>query len=167
MERWRTRCRDAGFAEFAVDTAPRPLKQMRIHLLTVLSVACLSAGACNGTTNTGPPPVNISGPWRYSATQFTPTQSSIVGTLTVADQSGTTFDGSLDAVELLPDGTSRRILGPVHGHTLDASTLDFDVILDVSRRHVAIIQADTAAGNWLAGSATTSAAGTFRMVRSR
>ena len=141
--------------------------QMRTHLLTVLSVACLSVGACSGTATTGPPPVNISGPWRYSATQFAPTQSSMVGTLTVTGQSGVMFDGSLDAVELLPDGTSRRIFGPVHGHTLDASTLDFDVILDVSRRHVGVIQADTVAGNWLAGSATASAAGTFRMVRSR
>ncbi|HEY5085854.1 MAG TPA: hypothetical protein VII66_00720 [Gemmatimonadaceae bacterium] len=138
--------------------------RLPITILAAFIVAGMAA-ACSIGTETGPSPVNISGAWRYTALQQAPTQSSISGTLTVTDQAGTTFDGSFDAIEVLPDGSSRRLLGPVHGQTLDASTLDFDVMLDVSRRHVAVIRGDTAAGNWLAESSSVTAAGSFQMVR--
>ena len=133
----------------------------------VATFTVIGTSACGVATQTGPPPVNISGVWRYTALQQSPTQSSLTGTLTVSAQSGSTFDGIFDAVETLPDGITRRLAGAVHGQTLDASTLDFDVMLDVSRRHVAAILADTAAGSWLAAGATSSTGGTFRMVRVR
>ncbi len=133
----------------------------------VLVAASLGMNACSGSTSVGPPPVALLGTWRYAAVQVAPAASSISGVLIVSTQAGSTFDGSLDAIETRPDGSSRRLLGSVHGRALDASTLDFDIVIDVTRRHVAVIQADTAAGNWLAGNVAGSEAGTFRMVHVR
>ena len=120
--------------------------------------------ACSAGTEPGVPPVVITGSWSYEGAQQAPVPATLDGSLEITRQDGSMFEGSLDAFESSA-AESRRITGIVTGIALDASTLDFDVVVDgVSRRHVAEIRADTIEGAWVEVR-TGGASGSFRAVR--
>jgi hypothetical protein len=129
-----------------------------------LAAALLVAVACGSATDTGTPPVDLKGQWRYSAEQTAPQRTVVDGTLTIEWQGGHQLDGSLAAHETSLAGT-RAISGFVNGRVPDATTVEFQVELgDGTRLHQGRVAGDSIVGTWFdefAGGGT----GTFRCVR--
>jgi len=132
------------------------------HVL--LAVLLVTAGtACSSETLAS---AGTSERYRYTAEQRSPFVAAQSGVLTVTQQAGDRFDGSLDVLQTNPNGQLERRAGIVRGRWT-GGTMDFDVMLggDVVR-HVGRSIADTVAGSWLDISAVGNAAsGTFRLER--
>jgi hypothetical protein len=99
--------------------------------------------------------------------QTVPVRASLTGTLTISRESGTSFQGRLDLISANQQtGQSTVLGGLVSGSESGADVIDFDADVDVARRHVGQIVADTIAGTWI-GSAPdgTMSSGTFRVER--
>jgi hypothetical protein len=118
--------------------------------------ALLAAGttiamvSCASLTENCASPTNVTGTWRYGATQETPQRAALTGTLTVDRQSCTEFSGALDVIEVDAEGTSRRMAGAVSGRLLDATSLQFDVMLGAeSWQHVGTLGGDSLEGSWV------------------
>jgi len=63
------------------------------------------------------------------------------------------FQGTLDAVELLATGESRRVTGFISGTMFDSSLFRFDaVIAGDAREHLARVRADSIVGDWVQSS---------------
>ena len=121
------------------------------------------AAGCKAPTASQPPsPVDVRGQWAYAATQTSPAQASLSGTLAITTQSGPSFGGTLDVVETDAQGQARHLSGIVSGRLLDSASVDFDAFLDVSgRRHLGAVLGDSLHGTWVeqdAGGATNSGA---------
>ena len=131
--------------------------------LALAAALCIGAG-CSSATDTGTPPVNIQGQWRYAAEQTAPQRTVIDGTLTIEWQGGHQLDGSLAAHETSLAGT-RAISGFVNGRVPDATTVEFQVELGGGTRlHQGRIAGDSIVGTWFdefSGGGT----GTFRCAR--
>jgi hypothetical protein len=104
--------------------------------------------------------------YRYNAEQRSPFAAVQSGVLTVTQQAGDRFDGTLDVLQTNPNGQLERRAGIVRGRW-NAGTMDFDVMLEGDvYRHVGRSLADTVAGSWIDVSAVGNAAsGTFRLER--
>jgi len=114
-----------------------------------LSVLVAAAAACESATDGGPAEFSFVGTWNYEATQTTPGAATLTGTLSITQQTGPGFDGTLDVVEM-PGNQARN--GPVSGVVLDSITVDFDAFLDVTaRRHFGTVRGDSVQGNWVEG----------------
>ena len=126
----------------------------------------LALGACTSSTDTGPPPVVLTGSWGYAGTQTVPS-ATLAGTLVVSSQAGHTFSGSFAATESGPGTATNALNGTVQGRALDSITLDFNISVNGEiRRHVGLIHGDSLTGNWeVENIPGSSAAGTFRMRR--
>ena len=129
-------------------------------------VALLAVGvvSCRSSTDTGAPPVNLRGQWRYAAEQTSPARSVLDGTLSVDDQTGHSLDGSLTMIESSATG-ARALSGFMNGRTPDATTIEFQVDLGGGARvHQGRIRGDSIVGTWydeFAGGG----AGSFRCAR--
>jgi len=115
-----------------------------------LGLLVAAAATCESATDGGPAEFSFVGTWNYEATQTTPS-ASLAGTLSITQQAGRDFDGSLDVIETDGSG-SRPRNGPVSGRVLDSITVDFDAFLDVTaRRHFGTVRGDSVQGNWVEG----------------
>ena len=92
----------------------------------------------------------IDGEWTYEATQESPVPASIRGSMVITSRICSDFQGSLDAVEVLATGESRRVSGFVSGTMLDSSLFRFEaVIAGDAREHLARMRSDSIAGDWV------------------
>jgi hypothetical protein len=104
----------------------------------------------------------IDGQWTYEATQETPVPASIHGTMVITSGLCSDFQGSLDAVEVLATGESRRVSGFVSGTMLDSSLFRFEaVIAGDAREHLARIRSDSIAGDWVQSASGVARSGRF------
>ena len=113
-------------------------------------------------------PAAVVGLWSYSATQTSPSNATLNGTLEITGQAGRDFNERLDVAETDAQGAVRRLSGVVSGRALDSVSVDFDAFLDfVARRHVGTLAGDSIRGTWVVlepGGGTSS--GSFRGARS-
>jgi len=144
----------------------RSIRSRRAWAFAAVAVA-LSVGGftgCRSGTDTGDPPVNLRGQWRYAAEQTAPTRSVLDGTLSIKDQSGQRLDGSMTVIESSAIG-SRALSGFVNGRTPDATTIEFQVEFGAGARvHQGRIRGDSIVGTWydeFAGGGS----GSFRCAR--
>jgi hypothetical protein len=135
--------------------------------------AALSAAAamlaCSAPTDATIAQVSVRGTWSYVGNESGRATSS-VGTLVLSQDSTVRFSGTLDANETDDRGQIRRVLAVVSGRTIDATLVDFDVVLDpaVTRHHTGSARGDSLTGNWIEVSSTgIAASGTFRAHRVR
>ena len=141
----------------------------RVRLATrVLGLAAaLVASACLQSTAPQPSVLQLSGSWKYSGVQTVPVRATLTGTLAISRESGTSFQGRLDLISANQQTGQGTVLGGlVSGSESGTDVIDFDADLDVVRRHVGQIVADTITGTWI-GSAPdgTMSSGTFRVER--
>lgn len=133
-------------------------------VMTIVTVA-----ACSAPTDTTLAQLSVRGTWSYVSNESGRATAS-VGTLSLAQDSTVRFSGTLDANETDDHGLIHRLLAVVSGRTIDASLVDFDVVLDpsVTRRHTGTARGDSLTGNWVEVSSTgIAASGTFRAHRMR
>jgi hypothetical protein len=129
--------------------------------------AALLTSACLKSTAPQASVIQLSGAWKYTGMQTAPVRASLTGTLTISQESGTSFQGRLDVISANQQtGQSLVLSGLVSGSESGTSVIDFDADMDVVRRHVGQIVADTVTGTWI-GSAPdgTMSSGTFRVER--
>lgn len=134
-----------------------------------LFVAAVLIGACSAPTDATIAQVSVRGTWSYVSNESGRAVTT-AGTLVISQDSTVQFSGTLDANETDDRGLLTRILAVVSGRTIDATLVDFDVVLDptVSRRHTGSARGDSLTGNWVELSSTDIAAsGTFRAHRVR
>jgi len=125
--------------------------------------------ACSAPTDAPISLVSVKGTWSYVSIESGNSTSS-VGTLVLSQDSTVRFSGTLDANETDDRGQLRRVLAIVSGRTIDASLVDFDVVVNptVTRRHTGSARGDSLTGNWIEVSAGgIAASGTFRAHRVR
>jgi hypothetical protein len=68
----------------------------------------------------------------------------------------------MDVVETLATGESRRLAGPVSGTVVDAALVHFEASLGPDgREHLARLEGDSLAGNWVESSGTIPGSGQF------
>jgi hypothetical protein len=127
----------------------------------------LFASACLSSTSPQPSDIQLNGTWKYTGIQTQPVRESLTGTLTISRESGSSFQGRLDLVELNEQtGENVVIGGLVSGSQTGSDVIDFDADLESVRRHVGQIVADTITGSWIgAASGGAVSSGTFRVER--
>jgi hypothetical protein len=140
------------------------MNQRRLLLL----LALLPLAGCLQPTDTGLSSVSLAGRWQYSAVQTGASGGTATGTLVIGEQSGVSFQGSLDVTSTSTEtGDVRSIVGTVSGSAPSNGAIDFDVFLEQQpRRHVGQLVGETISGTWLrlAGDGS-SASGTFTAHR--
>jgi hypothetical protein len=130
------------------------------------AAAVLTSG-CLQSTAPQPSVLQLSGAWKYTGVQTAPVRADLTGTLTISRESGTSFQGRLDLISANQQtGQSSVLGGLVSGSASGTDVIDFDADVDVVRRHVGQMVADTITGTWI-GSASdgTMSSGTFRVER--
>ena len=140
---------------------------MRAATIGLGLAGVLLASACLQSTAPQPSLLQLSGAWKYTGVQTVPVRATLTGTLTVSRESGTSFQGRLDLISANQQtGLSSVLGGLVSGSESGTNVIDFDADMDVVRRHVGQIVADTITGTWI-GSAPdgTMSSGTFRVER--
>jgi hypothetical protein len=133
-------------------------------------MALVSIAGCLQPTDTAGTSVPLTGRWQYSARQNDAAGATLIGTLVIAQQSGASFQGSLDVTSTNgATGEVRSIAGTVSGAAPTGGAIDFDAFLETTaRRHVARLVGDTLSGTWLRlGDQGVSASGTFTARRIR
>jgi hypothetical protein len=128
----------------------------------------LFASACLKSTAPQPSVLQLSGAWKYTGEQTAPVRATLTGTLTISRESGTSFQGRLDLISANQQtGQSTVLGGLVSGSESGVAVIDFDADVDVVRRHLGQIVADTIAGNWVgtAPDGTIASSGTFKAER--
>ncbi len=141
--------------------------RMRAAMRVLCLAGVLLASACLQSTAPQPSLLQLSGAWKYTGVQTVPVRATLTGTLTVSLESGTSFQGRLDLISANQQtGQSSVLGGLVSGSESGTNVIDFDADMDVVRRHVGQIVADTITGTWI-GSAPdgTMSSGTFRVER--
>ena len=131
----------------------------------IVATTALSITACLKSTEPQPSLLQLAGTWSYTGVQSNPIRENLSGTLTISRESGTSFQGILEAVSTNPQsGVGRPISGPVSGSEENGSVIDFDADVEsITRRHVGEIVADTITGTWVGSSSDgTVISGTFR-----
>jgi hypothetical protein len=129
--------------------------------------AVLLASACLQSAEPQPSVLQLSGAWKYTGLQTAPSRAALTGTLTISRESGTSFQGRLDLTSANEQTGVPTVLGGlVSGSASGTDVIDFDADMDLVRRHVGQIVADTITGTWI-GSAPdgTMSSGTFRVER--
>jgi predicted TIM-barrel enzyme len=141
--------------------------RMRAATRALCLAGVLLASACLQSTAPQPSLLQLSGAWKYTGVQTVPVRATLTGTLKVSLESGTSFQGRLDLISANQQtGQSSVLGGLVSGSESGTNVIDFDAEMDVVRRHVGQIVADTITGTWI-GSAPdgTMSSGTFRVER--
>lgn len=137
--------------------------------MRVAAFALLSVAGCSAATDATIAQLNLRGEWNYVSNESGHATSS-VGTLTLSQDSTVRFSGTLDANETDDRGLIRRVLAVVSGRTIDATLVDFDMVVDpaITRRHTGSARGDSLTGTWIEVSNTgIAASGTFRAHRVR
>lgn len=133
----------------------------------LLLAVVLLASACLQSAAPQPSVLQLTGVWNYTGVQTVPMRAGLTGKLTISRESGTSFEGRLDLTSLNQQTGVPTVLGGlVSGSASGTDVIDFDADLDVVRRHVGQMVADTITGTWI-GSAPdgTMSSGTFRVER--
>ena len=141
----------------------------RSRVLGIFAILSLAASCLSAPTESAPATVIVRGEWSYASVQ-SGNATTANGTLVLSQDSTVRFSGTLDANETDDRGQLRRVLSIVSGRTIDASLVDFDVVVDptVTRRHTGSARGDSLTGNWIEVSAGgIAASGTFRAHRVR
>jgi hypothetical protein len=141
------------------------VRQVLSLAFAALALTCTSPASPCGT---GPEPVALVGDWVYEGTQTSP-PATLSGTLTIDNQSGQDFYGTLEVTET--DGSGPRTLsGVVTGCAVDATSVDFDAFLPGARRHLGTVTVnpDSIKGTWVESGmgGPPSASGSFKSARS-
>jgi len=137
-----------------------------------IAVACIvtTLGAsCSAPTDSTIAQVSVRGTWSYASNESGRATSS-AGTLVLSQDSTVRFSGTLDANETDDRGQLHRVLAVVSGRTIDATLVDFDVVIDptLTRHHTGSARGDSLTGNWIeVSSSGIAASGTFRAHRVR
>jgi hypothetical protein len=150
-------------------TNPMTRRQIRLGALCAVFAAASTAVACSAPTDAAIAQVSVRGTWSYVGSESGRATSS-VGTLVLSQDSTVRFSGTLDANETDDRGQITRLLAVVSGRTIDATLVDFDVVLDptVTRRHTGSARGDSLTGTWIElSSSGIAASGTFRAHRVR
>jgi len=137
----------------------------RFALLAVAG-SVLMAG-CLKSTEPQPSSLQLAGTWDYTGEQTGPVRETLVGTLTISGESGTSFQGRLELVGTnTQTGETKALSGLVSG-AQSGAVVDFDASVETTpRRHVGQIKADTITGTWVGdGTGGAVASGTFRVER--
>jgi hypothetical protein len=145
------------------------IRPMRVARMMGITVSAMAVVACSAPTDTRLAQLSVRGTWSYVSNE-TGRATASVGTLSLEQDSTVRFSGTLDANETDDRGLIHRLLAVVSGRTIDASLVDFDVVLDpsVTRRHTGTAHGDSLTGNWVEVSSTgIDASGTFRAHRVR
>jgi hypothetical protein len=108
-------------------------------------VSCIAA-----TTDGSAALVNVRGTWSYAAAQAGQPVTTD-GTLVLTQDSTVRFSGTLDASERDARGDVRRVIAVVSGRTVDATVVDFDMVLapTSSRHHTGEVHGDSLSGSWV------------------
>ncbi len=133
-----------------------------------LALTLLPLTACLQPTDTGAGSVALAGRWQYSAAQTGGSAETFNGTLVIGQQSGASFQGTIEVTATSTEtGATRSLAGPVSGSAAAIGAIDFDVFLEQQpRRHVAELAGNTLSGTWLRLSdGVVSASGTFSARR--
>jgi hypothetical protein len=129
-----------------------------------LALCGLLLTACVTSTDPGSSNLVVKGTWDYSASQTSPA-ATLSGTLTIASQSGGTYQGTASVAQNDGGGTT-DLTGAVTGQTVNDTTVDFDVFFDANaRRHIATVVRDTMRGAWIETTGSTTLSGTFLAIR--
>lgn len=134
----------------------------------LLALTLIGLAGCLQPTDTGISSVSLAGRWQYSAVQTGASGATANGTLVIGEQSGASFQGSLEVTSTSAEtGEVRSIAGTVSGSAPAVGAVDFDVFLEQQpRRHVGRLAGETITGTWLRLSADgVSASGTFSAHR--
>jgi hypothetical protein len=140
----------------------------RVALSAVLVSTSAVFSSCLRSTEAQPSLLHLSGSWNYSGEQTNPVREVLTGTLEIANESGTSFQGRLDIVGFNSQtGQSRALNGIVSGTEENSSVIDFDADVESTpRRHVGQLVGDTITGTWVGASANgIMSSGTFRAER--
>ena len=143
------------------------VKPIRIAALLWVALPAV-IGGCLKSTEPQPSLLHLNGTWSYTGVQTGPVRETLVGTLTVSRESGTSFQGRLDLVGTNSQSGQTRVLGGlVSGSESGSDIVDFDANIETTaRRHVGQIVADTITGTWIGeGTGGATASGTFRVER--
>jgi hypothetical protein len=131
-------------------------------------ITALALGlACLKSTEPQPSTLQLDGTWRYTGVEIGEAPATLTGTLIISSQSGSSFRGRLDMVTVdTRTGLSKPLSGDVSGEESSSSVIDFDARLEVLRRHVGQLVADTISGTWIGEVVDgTVSSGTFRAER--
>jgi hypothetical protein len=145
------------------------IKRTRLARMIGVIASAMNLVACSAPTDATLAQLSVRGAWSYVSNE-TGRATVSVGTLSLAQDSTVRFSGTLDANETDDRGLIHRLLAVVSGRTIDASLVDFDVVLDPSatRHHTGTARGDSLTGNWVELSSTgIAASGTFRAHRVR
>jgi hypothetical protein len=138
--------------------------------VAVGSAICLSQLSCIAASTDGSAAqVSVRGMWSYAAVQAGQPVTT-EGTLVLTQDGTVRFSGTLDASERDTRGDVRRLIGVVSGRTVDASVVDFDLVLDPtsSRHHTGEVHGDSLSGTWVElNDRGVVASGTYRARRIR
>jgi hypothetical protein len=118
--------------------------------------------ACSNPAGTCEAVPGLDGQWTYEAIQESPVTASIHGSLLITSRQCSDFQGSLDAIEVLATGESRRVSGFVSGTMLDSSLFRLEAVIGGdSREHLARLRADSVSGEWIASAGGVARSGRF------
>jgi hypothetical protein len=147
---------------------PEMKSSFRAGVAALLIATSGLASACLQSTEPQPSLLGLNGTWNYTGVQSGPVRETLSGTLTVSQESGTSFQGRLDLVAVnTQTGESRVLGGLVSGSESGVNVIDFDADVESApRRHVGTIVQDTISGTWIGSSSGgTMTSGTFRVER--
>jgi hypothetical protein len=149
----------SGITRTRTRLALAPIAFAGISMLT----ACLKSTAPQAST------IDLDGSWHYAAVQNGPVRETLDGTMTISNESGTSFQGQMVFTGVNSQtGLSRVLSGSVSGSESGPDVIDFDANVESpARRHVGRIVADTITGTWIGGTSTdgTMSSGTFKLER--
>ena len=130
------------------------------------AIAGVTAAGCSTPSGACESANRIDGQWTYEAIQESPVPASIHGTMVIASRECSDFHGSLDAVEVLATGESRRVSGFVSGTMLDSSLFRFEASIGGdTREHLARVRSDSIAGDWVQSENGVARSGRFGGAR--
>jgi hypothetical protein len=128
-----------------------------------LALALLAA--CDSPVDNGVTGVDMRGLWSYSGIQESPALT-VVGTLSIDEQNGREFSGTVAFRETDVQGTQTNRTGRLSGRVVGMEAADFDISLDESqRRHVGAIRGDSMYGNWARIDAQSPVIGSYTSKR--
>jgi hypothetical protein len=127
-----------------------------------LVAAALVASACANPVESCEQLSAVAGRWSYRATRESPGQGTITGLLQIESPNCVDLNGSMDVVEVLATGESRRIAGPISGTIIDSGHVRFEAQFGSgSREHFARIGGDSLSGAWLEIAGSNPGSGPF------
>lgn len=125
-------------------------RRVRGSLILASCILLLQLGCAVPTTDSTLALVNVAGTWSYIGSRAGQSVASS-GTLALTQDRTVSFAGTFDATEQDVTGELHRVVGVVSGRTMDATTIDFDVVVDatLTRHHTGELHGDSLTGAWV------------------